>query len=81
MRPWALVTPGSRGIGLALTRHLLKNTSIPVVATGRKKLDEVKQQALEGIDDVDESRIHIHEADVLGMGALSLIVSPETGMI
>lgn len=78
MRPWALVTPASRGIGLALTRHLLKNTSIPIVATGRKKLDELKQQVFEGIDDVDESRLHVHEVDVLGMRSTCLLPMPHT---
>ncbi|KAK6225030.1 oxidoreductase [Colletotrichum tabaci] len=34
-RPWILVSPSSRGIGAHLTRHLLRTTSAPVLATSR----------------------------------------------
>ncbi|KAK9779063.1 putative Oxidoreductase [Seiridium cardinale] len=36
-KPWILVSPSSRGIGHALTRHLLQNTSVPIVATCRSR--------------------------------------------
>ncbi|KAI0174253.1 hypothetical protein BJ166DRAFT_511548 [Pestalotiopsis sp. NC0098] len=34
-KPWIFVSPSSRGIGHAVTRHLLKHTSLPIVATCR----------------------------------------------
>jgi NAD(P)-dependent dehydrogenase (short-subunit alcohol dehydrogenase family) len=34
--PFALVTPATRGLSLALTRHLLRHTSLPVYATYRQ---------------------------------------------
>ncbi|KIV91444.1 hypothetical protein PV10_05983 [Exophiala mesophila] len=72
---WALVTPSSRGIGLALTRHLLKTTpaSVPVVATARSDLDGVKERILSGLD-LDESRasrLDVQECDVLEEPSIS----------
>ncbi len=36
---WSLICPANRGIGYYLTRHLLQNTKLPVVATTRKDID------------------------------------------
>lgn len=36
-KPWIFVSPSSRGIGHAVTRHLLKHTSLPIVATCRSR--------------------------------------------
>ncbi|ETS74260.1 hypothetical protein PFICI_14126 [Pestalotiopsis fici W106-1] len=36
-KPWIFVSPSSRGIGHAVTRHLLQNTSLPIVATCRSR--------------------------------------------
>ena len=46
---WALVTPSSRGIGLALTRHLLLTTptTLPIVATARSDLAGTKARILD----------------------------------
>ena len=66
MRPWALVTPASKGIGLALTRHLLKSTKIPILATARKDLNKVREHILSGLDGVDESRLNVQPLDVTG---------------
>lgn len=66
MQPWALVTPASRGIGLELARRLLQTTSVPVVATARKDLDQTKENILSGIQNVNEDRLHIVKLDVLG---------------
>ena len=65
VQPWSLVTPASRGIGLQLARRLLKTTSLPVVATARRNLDETKQQILDGLD-VEEERLDVLELDVKG---------------
>jgi len=62
---WALVTPASRGIGFALTRHILTHTNIPVIATARKDLGSVKKSLLSGLD-VSESRLHVLPLDVTG---------------
>lgn len=67
MRPWALVTPASKGIGLALTRHILQTTKVPVVATARKDLDQARENILSGLEDVDESRLKVLPLDVTGM--------------
>jgi hypothetical protein len=67
MQPWALVSPASRGIGLHLARHLLQNTKLPIVTTARKDLDNAKEQILDGLQHVDESRLNVLKLDVLGM--------------
>ncbi len=61
---WSLVTPASRGIGFYLTRHLLQNTQIPVVATARKDVRDVKKRMLEGLSDVESSRLTVLKLDV-----------------
>ena len=52
---FALVTPSSRGIGLALTRHLLATTpaSLPVVATARRDVQGTHQQILSELPSSD----------------------------
>lgn len=67
-RPWSLVTPASRGIGLALSRHLLRTTHCPVVATARSSdLDGVREKIVRDLDSrVDPSRLTVLQLDVLG---------------
>ncbi|KAE9966564.1 hypothetical protein EG328_009607 [Venturia inaequalis] len=65
MQPWALVTPASRGIGFHLTRRILQTTNCPVVATSRKNQDETKEKLLDGLKDVQESRLTVLPLDVL----------------
>ena len=64
---WCLVTPASRGVGHALTRHLLSTTKVPVVATARKDTSGVKSSILDGLKDVDSSRLTMLKLDVTGM--------------
>lgn len=66
MQPWALVSPASRGIGLELARRLLQTTKVPVVATGRNDLDQIRENVLTGLDGVHEDRLHVLRLDVLG---------------
>jgi NAD(P)-dependent dehydrogenase (short-subunit alcohol dehydrogenase family) len=66
MRPWVLVTPASRGIGLALTRRILQTTNVPVVATARKDIDQAKEDILQDLKDVDELRLTVLQLDVTG---------------
>jgi NAD(P)-dependent dehydrogenase (short-subunit alcohol dehydrogenase family) len=63
---WALVTPASRGIGFHLTRYLLQNTTIPVVATARKDTKAVRRSILEDLKDVEADRLTILQLDVTG---------------
>lgn len=66
MAPWALVSPANRGIGLTLTRHLLRTTTLPIVATTRGKFDGARKSILEDLKDVDESRLNILNINFLG---------------
>lgn len=67
-RPWIFVTPSSRGIGHALTRHLLRTTSLPVLATTRSNPSAVKDSLLNSLPattDADaERRLHVLPLDV-----------------
>ena len=74
-RPWILTSPASRGIGFALTRHLLLNTRAPVVATARRDLDSVRSSLLEscekngaGKEDLSgmDKRLQVSQLDVTG---------------
>jgi NAD(P)-dependent dehydrogenase (short-subunit alcohol dehydrogenase family) len=66
MHPWALVTPASRGIGLELAKRILQTTSIPVIATARKDVDQTKQNVLSGLKEVNEDRLSVVKLDFLG---------------
>ncbi|KAK7209634.1 hypothetical protein V2G26_016812 [Clonostachys chloroleuca] len=44
--PWAFICPSSRGIGHALTRHLLRSTTIPILATTRGDASATKSSLL-----------------------------------
>ncbi|TVY59064.1 putative oxidoreductase [Lachnellula cervina] len=71
MAPWTLVSPASRGIGFHLTRHLLRNTSLPVVATARKDVEGVRKSMLEGLKDVDQERLKVLSLDVTDESTIS----------
>lgn len=68
MKPFALVSPSSRGIGFELVRRLLQTTphDVPIIATARKDIDETKEKVLSGLKDVQEDRLHVLKLDVLG---------------
>ena len=67
MAPWTLVTPASRGIGFHLTRHLLQNTRLSVVATARKDVEGVRKSVLDGLKDVQKERLKVLNLDVTGI--------------
>ncbi|KAI1379672.1 NAD(P)-binding protein [Hypoxylon crocopeplum] len=48
-KPWILVSPASRGIGHALTRHLLRTTTAPVLATARADLPGMRASILDSL--------------------------------
>lgn len=64
-RPWLLVSPASRGIGLQLAKRMLLTTKLPVVATARRNLEEVREHILDGLD-VDNERLEVLKLDVTG---------------
>lgn len=71
-RPWIFVTPSSRGIGHALTRHLLRTTTLPILATTRSNPSAVKDFLLNGLTEKASSpaatdadrRLHVVPLDV-----------------
>lgn len=65
-RPWILVCPSSRGVGYALTRHLLKNTTAPILATARGDPSSVKKNLLKDISDSEDysNRLSVVQVDV-----------------
>ncbi|ETN40760.1 uncharacterized protein HMPREF1541_05040 [Cyphellophora europaea CBS 101466] len=66
---WILVTPSSRGIGAALTRHLLRTTpaGVPVVATARSDPDGTAERLLASLDvsDAQRKRLEVRTCDLL----------------
>ncbi|KAK4947906.1 hypothetical protein LTR10_013414 [Elasticomyces elasticus] len=72
---WTLVTPSSRGIGFAVTRHLLRTIppGIPVVATARSDLPGTKERLLSSLDlsESQSSRLDLQECDVLSESSIS----------
>ncbi|OQO02292.1 hypothetical protein B0A48_11846 [Cryoendolithus antarcticus] len=65
MKPWVLVSPSSRGIGLELARRLLRTTDVPIVATARKDLDQTREHVLSGLDGVQEDRLQVLKVNML----------------
>lgn len=74
---WLLTTPSSRGIGLALTRHLLRTTpaSIPIVSTTRSDPKSTKEALLADLDVPYDSskaseRLDVQKCDLLDESSL-----------
>lgn len=68
-RPWVLVTPASRGIGYALTRHLLRTTTLPILATARRDPAALRARLLQDLGSppstpTPEDRLHVLPLDV-----------------
>lgn len=55
-RPWILVCPSSRGIGHALARHLLRNTTVPILATARGDPSATRDLLLDDMQHDSEAR-------------------------
>ncbi|MCJ1401664.1 hypothetical protein MMC11_004881 [Xylographa trunciseda] len=72
--PWILTTPASRGIGLHLTRHLLRNTPLPIIATARTDLDGARARILDGLD-VDPQRLEVLQLDVTDEASIAAAAS------
>ncbi|KAI0838250.1 NAD(P)-binding protein [Hypoxylon sp. FL0890] len=83
-KPWILVSPASRGIGHALTRHLLRTTTAPILATARSDLSGVRESILSSLvsphsskssspplsEDEVSKRLHITQVDVTNESTL-----------
>ncbi|MCJ1377856.1 hypothetical protein MMC17_000952 [Xylographa soralifera] len=69
--PWILTSPASRGIGLYLTRHLLRTTPLPIIATARTDLAGTRARILDGLD-VDPQRLEVLQLDVSDERTVSL---------
>lgn len=76
-----LVTPSTRGISLALTRHLLRTTQLPVFATYRRGTrDEAKNRIFEPFKAakekaVDPQRLEMLRLDLLDEGSIAKAAS------
>ncbi|KAF3935420.1 C-factor [Dactylellina cionopaga] len=78
---FALVTPSSRGIGLALTRQLLSSTpsSLPIIATARRDLPNVRDQILSNLPSSSASsasdRLDLIECDLESESSIASLAS------
>ncbi|OIW30990.1 oxidoreductase [Coniochaeta ligniaria NRRL 30616] len=66
-RPWILLCPSTRGVGRALTQHLLRTTTLPILATARADPRAAKDDLLSSLDDDNtnaSSRLHVTHLDV-----------------
>lgn len=69
-KPWILLTPSSRGLGFALTRHLLKTTNTPILATARSDPQKTKDRLLESLPSDAKDRLHMARVDVTSESTL-----------
>ncbi|KAI0354867.1 NAD-P-binding protein [Trametes cingulata] len=72
MPPFILISPATRGLSLALIRHYLRTTSLPVFGTYRphppssdhpRTPDSVRERILDPLKDVDPARLHVLPLD------------------
>ncbi|KAI0003919.1 NAD(P)-binding protein [Xylariaceae sp. FL0662B] len=74
-QPWILVCPSSRGIGHALTRHLLRTTTLPILATTRTNRSGVRASLLAPtpapLPPSAPSRLHMVAVDVTDEASVS----------
>jgi NAD(P)-dependent dehydrogenase (short-subunit alcohol dehydrogenase family) len=65
LKPFALVTPATRGLSAALTRRLLTEHKLPVYATYRRgDPEKVKDELLRPLDGIDPSRLNMIHLDL-----------------
>ncbi|KAL5508343.1 hypothetical protein ACEPAH_5962 [Sanghuangporus vaninii] len=64
-KPFILITPATRGLSLALARHYLKTTNLPVYATHRSgSADDNHKNILSSISGVDGNRLKLLRLDL-----------------
>ena len=72
-QPFLLVAPATRGLSLALTRHLLCSTEYPVFATHRSgSAEEVTRHILQPIGHVNPARLHLLGLDLASECSIAL---------
>jgi NAD(P)-dependent dehydrogenase (short-subunit alcohol dehydrogenase family) len=60
MQPFILIAPASRGLSLALTRHYLQTTNLPVFASHRDVSDDdMRAKVLSSLPHVDPTRLNL----------------------
>ncbi|GLB33557.1 putative NAD-P-binding protein [Lyophyllum shimeji] len=70
--PFILVSPASRGLSLALTRHFLRTTDLPVYATHRSDSQSaMKEHILEPLPGVDPKRLNLLHLDLTSEHSIS----------
>ena len=70
--PFILVCPASRGISLALTRHVLRTTTLPVFASHRSQCaDTMKAHILAPLKDVDPGRLELLHLELNSEASIS----------
>lgn len=63
--PFALVCPSTRGLSLAITRHILRTTDLPVFATHRShNAQDVRDNILSPLQDVNPDRLKLLQLDL-----------------
>ncbi|KAI9817501.1 MAG: hypothetical protein M1827_001111 [Pycnora praestabilis] len=79
MPPFILTCPSSRGIGLELTRRLLRTTTLPVIATARTDLEGLREKILGGLDEEGfrerGERLEVRRVDVTDESTISELAS------
>lgn len=70
--PFILVCPASRGLSLALTRHFLRTTALPVFASHRSRCaDTMKAHILAPLKDVDPKRLQLVHLELTSEDSIS----------
>ena len=64
-KSYALCSPGSSGLSLALARQFLKSTDLPIIVTARSDLSATKDRLLDGLAQVPSSRVTMLHLDFL----------------
>ena len=70
--PFVLITPASRGLSLALVKHYLRNTKLPVYATHRSgSPNSVREAILAGFPSEDPSRLNLLKLELTSEESIS----------
>ncbi|PCH41378.1 NAD(P)-binding protein, partial [Wolfiporia cocos MD-104 SS10] len=70
--PFILVAPSSRGLSLAITRHFLRTTKLPVYATHRSDdPDAIRKRILSSLPDTDPGRLHLLHLELTSESSIS----------
>lgn len=80
--PFILVSPATRGLSLALTRHFLRTTKLPVYATHRSgSASEVHRHILSKVPDIDGDRLKLLPLDLNSESSIKDAASDLAGQL